>query len=103
MGREYQNKFRNSEYGKEKVRLYRLKKKYNVTEEEYENMLIAQENKCAICLDEFTSNSRHIQVDHCHNTKEVRGILCGTCNRGLGQFKDNPDLLKKAAAYLEKV
>lgn len=54
---------------------------------------------CAICggIDEH----RSLAMDHCHETGVVRGALCMGCNTGLGQFKDNPGLLRKAVAYLE--
>lgn len=55
-----------------------------------------QGNKCAICGDENPTD-----LDHCHKTRQVRWLLCKHCNRGLGAFKDNPELLRKAAKMLE--
>lgn len=52
---------------------------------------------CAIC-----NSGNNLQVDHCHETGTVRSMLCGPCNRSLGGFADNPDLLRKAAEYVEK-
>lgn len=75
-----------------------LRRNYGITLEEYELMRIAQDNKCAICSAEFTCSPH---TDHCHETGKVRSLLCGTCNKGLGQFKDSPDLLRTAAKYLE--
>ena len=40
-------------------------------------------------------------MDHCHKTKKIRGLLCHTCNSGLGMFKDNIEYLKNAIKYLE--
>jgi hypothetical protein len=60
---------------------------------------VEQEGLCGICggvLEGWTS----AQVDHDHSTKEVRGLLCGDCNRGLGMFKDTPSILLSAAVYL---
>lgn len=53
--------------------------------------------KCEICGCEIGTSGA---VDHCHETLAFRGILCGNCNNGLGRFKDSPELLRKAAAYL---
>lgn len=68
--------------------------------DEFHRRLEAQENKCAICLKTITG--RDIHRDHDHDTGEWRGLLCNNCNRGLGHFQDNPDLLASAAFYLLK-
>ena len=60
---------------------------------------IAQRNKCAICKNKLPVR---FHVDHCHNTKKVRGILCGSCNIGIGNFKENIKSLKGAIAYLAR-
>ena len=78
----------------------RLKSKYGITSKEKNVLLQKQNNKCKICLVEFSNITPN--VDHCHITNEVRGILCGPCNRGLGIFKDNIKLLTKAVKYLEE-
>jgi Recombination endonuclease VII len=76
-----------------------LQRKYGITLEQYEQMRLDQDNKCAICSNEFTKSPH---TDHDHETGEVRSLLCGTCNKGLGQFKDDPELLRKAAVYIER-
>ena len=78
----------------------RLKSKYGITSKEKNVLLQKQNNKCKICLVEFSNVTPNI--DHCHITNEVRGILCGPCNRGLGIFKDDIELLTKAINYLEE-
>jgi hypothetical protein len=57
---------------------------------------------CAICKTDNPGNPKGWQLDHCHKKKVVRFILCTHCNRGLGGFKDNPDLLRVAADMLEE-
>lgn len=73
---------------------------YSIDPSEYQRRLDAQRNQCAICQCACSVNSR-LSIDHDHNTGRIRGFLCNSCNAGLGQFKDNPDLLRKAAEYLE--
>ena len=67
-------------------------------------MLKKQNNKCKICLVEFDEliPNQKINVDHCHTTNKVRGLLCSLCNRGLGQFKDNTERLTNAINYLQE-
>lgn len=101
--REYINSLSKTE----KALLYRkeqLKKRYNISLEQFEQMLKKQHNKCAICKSNKVNCSiaKNMHVDHCHSTGKVRGLLCSTCNRGIGFLKDSPKLLKNAAKYLER-
>lgn len=79
-------------------------KKYGITENQYHAMLEAQGGGCAICG--TTSNQyggeaeRHFAVDHDHETNEVRGLLCQTCNRMIGLAQDSVEVLEKAVRYL---
>lgn len=75
------------------------RREYGITIDEYENLLIKQNNGCAICGTK--SISKYHAVDHDHETGTVRGILCENCNRGIGMFKDDEQLLLKAIAYLK--
>lgn len=59
-----------------------------------------QNNRCPICAVIF-KNEGDYHVDHCHSTKKVRGLLCPSCNKGLGLFKDDPESLRRAALYVE--
>ncbi len=77
-----------------------LKRTYGLTPETYDALLVAQEGVCAIC-DRAPEGDELFHVDHHHGDGEVRGLLCGTCNRGLGQFQDDADLLREAARYVE--
>jgi hypothetical protein len=79
----------------------RMKFKYGLSIEEYNSMLESQNHKCMICKTPTENLKRKLAVDHCHTTNSVRGLLCGTCNTGLGQLKDSPELLRKAAEYIE--
>lgn len=79
---------------------------YGITEQEYEEMKSAQDYKCFLCGSEgfLIGNNNHsekLAVDHNHDTGEVRKLLCHNCNRALGLMQDNPDLLRKAADYIE--
>lgn len=70
-----------------------------VSMDEYDRMTMAQDGRCAICV-RPVSQRKALAVDHCHKTHRVRGLLCDSCNLGLGKFRDDPDLLSAAAAYL---
>ena len=76
-----------------------LKNRYGISLEKFEEMLSLQNNACAICS-KTISEPGDSYVDHCHNTGKIRKILCINCNSGLGQFKDSPEILKKAYEYL---
>jgi hypothetical protein len=86
-----------------------LRRQYDLTIEQYAAMHTAQDGKCAIChRAEKTRNRikagdlRLLAVDHDHATGEVRALLCGDCNRGLGMFGDDPARLFAAIQYLAK-
>ena len=119
--RDYQRKYR--EEKKEKLREYNLVrnqnkaeylkeyrrnyyqtfKKYNmygITREDYVLLLESQNNKCKICQLEFVTEG-DIRIDHNHDTNQVRGLLCHSCNVALGHMKDDIQLLEKAINYLK--
>lgn len=77
-----------------------LQRKYGVTPATYKAMLRKQHRRCAIC--EGTAGKRRWHVDHTHSTGKVRGLLCGKCNIMLGMARDNPSVLIKGAAYLQR-
>ncbi len=86
-----------------KPRIARLKKRYGISKEDYESMLEKQSRSCAICFSEVPlGRYSFFAVDHDHVTRKIRGLLCTNCNRGLGFFKDNIELLRKALNYLKK-
>lgn len=84
-----------------------LKKSFGITLQDYQRMAEAQNYQCAICGELETGTDkqgvpRRMPVDHCHATGKIRGLLCSACNKALGGFRDRPDLLRKAAGYVEK-
>lgn len=80
-----------------------LKKTYGIGTREYNAILAAQGGVCAICG--RRPGKRRLAVDHDHQTGEKRGLLCASgdfgCNKGLGYFNDDVELLRRAVAYLE--
>jgi hypothetical protein len=74
-------------------------RRYGITQEQFDQMLVDQNNKCKICGGNFKS-SKDIHIDHCHNTNKIRGLLCNNCNMALGQFMDNTDIMDNAIKYL---
>ena len=72
--------------------------KYGITEDRYLELREQQRDLCGICATPFGEGIPHI--DHCHVTQEVRGLLCSRCNTGLGQFLDNPEILRQAIDYV---
>lgn len=82
------------------ARKHALKKFYNLTPEQWEGMYLAQSGRCLICDEEIPRGSFH--VDHDHASGAVRGLLCSSCNSGLGMFKDDIYRLQRAINYLER-
>lgn len=96
------------EYAKEHQTRLHLKKRFNLTEADYDAMLERQNGVCAICKDVETivdgqsKKVKPLSVDHCHDTGKIRGLLCTKCNLGISYFNHEPYLLKVAALYCEK-
>jgi hypothetical protein len=91
----------------EKHRERMRRSNYGLPAGEYRRMHDAQGGRCAICGREETSvhwsgTVRRLFVDHHHETGQVRDLLCMPCNMGIGQFRDDPDLLAKAIEYLNR-
>jgi hypothetical protein len=72
-----------------------LKRKYDLSIEQFQAMVRGQSSRCAICGEETK-----LVVDHCHQTMRVRGLLCHKCNVAIGLLRDNPDLMQSAARYI---
>ncbi len=88
-------------YAKETTKRYRkdwrLKKEFGISLDDYDKMCESIYHKCEICGDQSS-----LDVDHCHTNGNVRGLLCGNCNRGIGLLKDNIDILQNAINYLKR-
>ena len=78
---------------------WNLKNLYGITLAQYNTSLAQQENKCACCNDVFLKTPH---VDHDHKTKNIRGLLCGPCNTGIGHLKESSLRCFLAASYLQK-
>lgn len=74
-------------------------KQYGLTIEDYNALLEKQGGVCAICSN-VCSTGKRLSVDHDHDTGRVRGLLCSTCNRGIGMLRDDPELIRAALRYL---
>jgi len=86
------------------------KRAHGITLEERDAILNKQDNRCAICNNETQFKLKagkgsnigiEAVIDHCHSSLKIRGVLCGSCNTGLGAFRDNVDSLFNAIEYLQ--
>jgi len=78
---------------------------YKMTLDDYKKMHEEQQGKCLICNQKTKGRGEkknQLAVDHCHETGKIRGLLCNYCNTGLGLFRDDMQLLKKAINYLKE-
>lgn len=107
--RDYQNEY-NKEWNRlPKVRDYKRDRELTKfwpglspkeARHKYNELFARQDGCCAICSTHQNDLNMALAVDHCHLNKDVRGLLCGPCNRMLGMAKDNADTLIMAAEYL---
>lgn len=92
---------------KETCRDKNLYDRHGIYGAQYDLLFEQQSGVCAICSQSETAKDsqgkiRPLAVDHCHTTHKNRGLLCHSCNTGLGYFKDDPELMEKAAKYLRE-
>ena len=93
---------RKKRYKPEVVRKNNLEKNFGRgILETYQKLFKYQGGVCAICGSPENGRYSHLSIDHCHDTDKVRGLLCNNCNRGIGLLKDNPEILRKVADYVE--
>lgn len=90
------NAWASTKYGDRSKKDSKLRGRYGITIEKYEQLIKEKKYKCEIC-----GKERKLYVDHSHKTDEIRGLLCRNCNSGLGFFKENKRFLKNAIIYLE--
>lgn len=79
------------------TRHYHLKQRYGISAAEVELLKASQGGVCPVCQERPA-----VHVDHDHETKRIRGILCEPCNGFLGAFRDDPAIIRSAIAYLER-
>ncbi len=71
------------------------------TIEQYMEVHDRQEGCCAVCGRSEDELGRRLGLDHCHTTENARGLLCTSCNAGLGMFQDDQTVLENAIRYLD--
>ena len=92
----------NPEKNRQITRKSRLKTQYNMSTDEYNDMLEAQKFCCAICETNTPGGTGCFHVDHNHKTKQTRALLCSRCNTAIGLMKEDITVLHKAIEYLNK-
>jgi hypothetical protein len=92
------NKRRATPRGRRDQRERHLRYAYGITSVEFNEMLQAQDRKCAIC----GCGDKKLCVDHCHVDNVIRGLLCRDCNAAIGLLRESPSVIRAAALYLEK-
>ena len=75
----------------------RRKYRYGITDGQYDQVLLAQDGRCAICY----ADDKILHIDHCHITGQFRGLLCNLCNKSLGMIEDSIPRLNRAIDYLD--
>ena len=95
------DKSNNPEKWVNRYRRHGWKKVYGITPEWYEAKLAEQGGACAMCPNTVSDVGRWLAIDHCHQTNQIRGILCGRCNNSLERLEVE-GWLEKALAYLER-
>lgn len=84
-----------------------LRREYGLTPQQYDELLEQQTGVCAVCecpetkLDHRTKRPRQLAVDHCHETGQIRGLLCQDCNQALGKLGESVERVKRLLHYLE--
>lgn len=111
-GRQYQCRLCVSVYNRgprkahprpvEQLRAESLKKKHGITPVEYQRLLSLQGHRCGICGTDTPRGHGAFHVDHDHATGVIRGLLCHSCNVGLGHLRDNVEAMANGIAWLQR-
>jgi len=88
---------------KERLNRSRVLRKFGLSIEDFKKISDEQKGLCKICRLPPNGNNEYLSVDHNHATGKIRGLLCSTCNSGLGYFKDSANYLRAAADYLDRL
>ena len=97
---KYDHKRNRTQNRKDSMRASYLKRKFGISLETFRQMEKAQDYRCAICGDH--SESRSLAVDHNHETKQIRELLCTKCNNALGACREDVYILEKMIAYIRR-
>lgn len=97
--RSYRDRDRDGDRVKRKD--YQLRATYGITLEQFNALFEAQGSACALCK-KGVEAERDRHVDHCHETGNIRGVLCFTCNKALGALGDTPESIRAALEYVER-
>jgi hypothetical protein len=82
--------------------MYDVAKSYHLSVRDLKQLLELQEGKCAGCGYSSEYNIKGLCIDHDHKNLKVRGLLCQACNSAIGLLKDDPNICRRLAVYLEK-
>lgn len=93
--KEYMKEYRKTQKWKWSAFNSQMKSLYGIDAITFAYMENAQDRRCAIC-----EEAKPLVLDHCHDTGNVRGLLCKTCNQAIGMLQDKPDVIANAATYV---
>lgn len=99
--KEYRSEYLKPRYSKESSRERHLRIYYNLTQDQYDELLRKQSGCCAVCRKPAEHFKHRLAVEHDHHTGEIRGLACGSCNRRIIGRHRSPDIFYNAAKYLE--
>lgn len=101
-GKAARKRWNDSDAGLRATRKAMLKHKFGMTLEQYDGLLTSQDHSCKICGTHIDDNSRHLAVDHNHETGEIRALLCDPCNKALGFLKEDINIMQNMIDYVKE-